>query len=127
MFKDELGAKIIIEFCAPRVKTYLFKTDNDIEKEKAKGTNKCIIKRRRKIQDCYDSVFKNEIILRSQLRFKGDHQTIYTENVNKIAIGGNDNKKIPTYDKVHTCPHGTNVFKVCQIEQITLEKYLKDE
>ena len=46
MFKDESGGKIMKEFCAPRAKTYAYLIDDDIEKEKAKGTKKCVIKRR---------------------------------------------------------------------------------
>ena len=40
MFKDELGGKIMIEFCALRAKAYAFKLDDDTEKKKAKGTKK---------------------------------------------------------------------------------------
>ena len=46
MFKDELGGKIMKEFCAPTSKTYSYLMDDDSEKKKAKGTKKCIIKRR---------------------------------------------------------------------------------
>ena len=46
MFKDELGGKIMKEFCARRAKTYAYLMHDDSEKEKAKGTKKCIIKRR---------------------------------------------------------------------------------
>ena len=45
MFKDKLGRKIMIEFCALRAKAYVFKLDDDTEKKKAKGTKKCIVKR----------------------------------------------------------------------------------
>ena len=44
MFKDELGGKIMIQFCALRTKGYAFKLDNDNEVKKAKGTKKCIVK-----------------------------------------------------------------------------------
>ena len=44
-FKDELGGKIMTEFCAPRAKAYAYKLDDDTEHKKAKGTKKCIIKR----------------------------------------------------------------------------------
>ena len=37
LFKDELGAKIMTEFCALRAKTYAYKLDDDIEFKKAKG------------------------------------------------------------------------------------------
>ena len=65
MFKYELGGKIMKEFCAPRAKRYSYLKDDDSEEEKAKGTNKCIIKCRIKFKDYYDSVFENKTILRS--------------------------------------------------------------
>ena len=37
MFKDELGVRIMKEFCAPRAKTYAYLIDDNIEKKKAKG------------------------------------------------------------------------------------------
>ena len=79
MFKDELGGKIIKEFCASRSKTYSYLMDDGIEKKKAKGTNKCIIKRRIKFKDYKDSLFKNITILSSQLRSKSDLHIVYTE------------------------------------------------
>ena len=79
MFKDELGGKIIKEFCAHRPKTYSYLMDDGIEKKEAKGTNKCILNRRIKFIDYKDSVFENKTILRSQLRFKSDLHIVYTE------------------------------------------------
>ena len=46
MFKDELGRKIMKEFCALRAKTYAYLMEDDSEMKKAKGTKKCVIKRR---------------------------------------------------------------------------------
>ena len=51
MFKDELGGKIMKEFCAPRAKTYAYLMDDDSEKKKNKETKNCIIKRRIKFED----------------------------------------------------------------------------
>ena len=45
LFKDELGGKIVTEFCAPRAKAYTYKLDDDTEHKKAKGTKKCAVKR----------------------------------------------------------------------------------
>ena len=81
MFKDELGGKIMKEFWAPRAKTYSYLMDDDIEKKEAKGTNKCVIKRRIKFKDYTDSLFKNKTILRSQIRFKSDLHIVYTEEI----------------------------------------------
>ena len=39
-FKDELGGRIITEFCALRAKAYAYKLDDGTEHKKAKGTKK---------------------------------------------------------------------------------------
>ena len=44
MFKNELGGKIIKEFCAIRAKTYAYLMDDDIETKIAKGVKRCAIK-----------------------------------------------------------------------------------
>ena len=123
MFKDELGGKIIKEFCALRAKTYAYLMDDDSEKKKAKGTKKCIIKHRIKFEDYKDSLFNNNTILRSQLRFKSDLHNVYTEEVNKIALNSNDDKRLQTFDRVTTYPYETNAFKVCESEMMEVEKY----
>ena len=46
MFKDELGWKIIKEFCALKAKTYVYLMDNDIETKKDKKVKRFVIKRR---------------------------------------------------------------------------------
>ena len=51
-----------------------------------------------------DSLFINKTIMRSQLRFKSDHQNVYTEDVNKIARNSNDNKRLQTFDRITTSP-----------------------
>ena len=127
------------KLCGPRAKTHPYLIDcydddddddydkNKITNKKTKGTNKCIIKRRIKLKDYYDSVFENKTIIRSQLRFKSDHHTVYTEEANKTAISSNDDKRIQTYDKVTAYPHRASVFKVCAVEQTALKNYLKNE
>ena len=60
-FKGELGGKIMIEFCALRAKTYAFLLDDGIEKKKAKGTKKCVMKREimfEHYKDCLYSMIK---------------------------------------------------------------------
>ena len=119
MFKDELGGKIMKEFCALRAKTYTYLMDDDSEKKKAKGIKKYIIKRRLMFGNYKDSLFNNKNILKSQLRFKSDHHNEYTEEVNKIALNSNDDKRLQTYDRVTTYSYGTNVFKVCESEKLS--------
>ena len=45
LFKDEIGGKIIKEYCALRAKPYSYLIGDDSEVKKAKGTKKCVIKR----------------------------------------------------------------------------------
>ena len=66
-----------------------------------------------------DSLFNDKIILKSQQIFKSDHHRVYTEEVNKIALSSNDDKRIKTFDKVTTYPYGTNAIKVCDSEMLS--------
>ena len=119
MFKDELVAKIMIEFCALRPKTYTYLMEDDSETKKAKRVKTCVIKRRLMFESYKDSLFNNNTILRSQLGFKSDHHNVYTEEVSKIALNSNDGKRLQTFDRVKTYPYGTNIFKVCESEMLS--------
>ena len=44
--KDELGGKIMIKFVRLRAKTHSYLIDDGSEDKKAKGTKKCVIKKR---------------------------------------------------------------------------------
>ena len=123
MFKDELGGRIMKEFCALRAKTYSYLMDDNSEVKKSKGTKKCVIKRRLMFENYKDSLFNNKTILKSQLRFKSDHHNVYTEEVNKIALNSNDDKRLQTFDRVATYPYGTNAFKVYESKMVMI-KYL---
>ena len=123
MFKDELGRKIMIEFCALRAKAYVFKLDDDTEKKKAKGTKKCIVKRELILKNYMDSLFNNEVIIKSQQRFRSDHHRVFTEEVNKIAVSSNDDERLQTFDEVTTFPDGTNVFKLCESEMLSKNRW----
>ena len=90
--------------------------DDDSEKKKAKRIKQCIVKRRRMSGNYKDSLFNNKTILQSELRFKSDYHDVYTEEVNKIALSSNDDKRLQTFDTVTTYPYGTNAFKVCESE-----------
>ena len=46
--------------------------DDDSEHEKAKGTKKCVIKRRLIFENYTDCLFNDKNILKSQRRFKSD-------------------------------------------------------
>ena len=50
---------------------------------------------------------------------------MYTEEVNKIALSSNDDKRIQKFDKVTTYPYGTNAFMVCENEML-LKKIIEN-
>ena len=68
-----------------------------------------------------DCLFNGEVILKSQQIFKSDHHKVYTEEVNKIALSSNDDKRLQTHDKITTYPYGTNAFKVCESEMLMVK------
>ena len=116
MFKDELDGKIMTEFWTLRAKAYPYRLDDDTEKKKAKGTKKCIVKWEITFTNYVDCLFKNEVIIKSQQRFRSDHHRVCTEEVNKIAVSSNDHKRIQTFDKVTTYPYGTNVLRYVKMK-----------
>ena len=124
MFKDDLRGKIMIECCALRAKVYAYLMQDGSEHKKAKGTKKCIIKREIMFKNYKGALFNDEIILKPQQRFKRDHHKVFTEEVNKIALSSNDDKRLQTYDKVTTHPYGTNLFKVCEMRYVLLKKII---
>ena len=92
--------------------------DDNSNKKKDKGTKKCVMKRILKFNDYKQCLFKNKIILKSKQRFKSEAYNVYTEQINKIAVSSNDDKRLPTFDKITTYPYGTNAFKVCEKEML---------
>ena len=79
------------------------------------------------LEDYKDSLFNDEIILKSQQRFKSDCHNVYTEEVNKIALSSNDDKRLQAFDKVTTYPYGTNAFKVCESKMMIVKDYFVEK
>ena len=106
LMKDELGGKIVTEFTTLRPKTYSYLTDDGKEDKKAKGTKKCVIKRMIKFNDYKNCLLKDEALSKSQKRFISKKRDVYTENINKIALSNNDDKRIVSSDKITSYPYG---------------------
>ena len=69
-----------------------------------KGTRKCVIKRRLMFENDKDCFFNEKIVLKSQQRFKSDYHEVYTEEVNKIALSSDDDKRLQSFDRITTYP-----------------------
>ena len=99
LFKSEWGGEIMIEFVGLRAKTYAYWMGDDSKHKKAKGTKKCVMKRGLMVKNYKDCLSNDKTILKSQQRFKSDCHNLYTEQINKIALSNNDDKRLQTFDK----------------------------
>ena len=108
LMKDELGEKIITEFVTLKPKTYSYLINNCKEHKKDKGTKKHVIKIIIKFNDYKNCLLKDEVILKSQQRFISKKHDVYTENINKIALSNNDDKRIVSSDKITSYPYRYN-------------------
>ena len=45
-----------------------------------------------------------EVVLKTQQRFKSGHHKVYTEEVNKIGLSSDDDKRLQTFDGIETYP-----------------------
>ena len=106
MIKDELGGEIIKEFVTLRPKNYSYLTDDSNEDKKAKGTKKCVIKKMIKFDYYKKCLLNDKAILKSQQRFISNKHDVYTENVIKIALSNNDDKRIISSNKFTSYPYG---------------------
>ena len=106
LMKDELGGEIITEFTALRPKIYSYLTDNDKIGKKAKGTKKCVINKMIKFNDYKKCLLNGEIIFKSQQRFISNKHDVFAEDVNKIALSNDDDKRIVSPDKISSYPYG---------------------
>ena len=122
LFKDELGGKIMTEVVALRPKAYAYLDDDgNKHKKSTKGTKRCVIKQKLMFQNFKNCLFNNKTVYRSQERFKSYNHDVYTEEVNKIVLSSNDDKRLQTFDRIITYPYRTNTFEVCESEMLTLK------
>ena len=71
-----------------------------------------------------DCLFNDKILLKSQQIFKSYHHKVYKEEINKIALSRNGDKRLQTSDRIKTYPYGTNAFKVCESEMLMVKRFI---
>ena len=113
------------EFCRLRAKTYSYLIDDDSEVKKSKGTKKCVINWGIMFENYTDCLFNDKIILKSQQKFKSIYHKMYTEEVNKITLSSDDDKRLQTFNRVTTYPYGTLAVKVCENEMAVRDFFVK--
>ena len=108
LFKHELEGKIETEVVALKPKIYPYLMDDGSDHKKARRTKKCVIKQTLMFENYKDCLFNNKTKYRSQEIFKSYYHNVYTEEVNKIALSSNDDKRLQTSGRITTYPYGTD-------------------
>ena len=60
----------------------------------------------------------NKLILKAEQRFRSEKHNVFTEEINKIALSSNDDKRIQWINSIETYAHGTSKDLVCKKEEI---------
>ena len=108
MFKDEAGGEIIEEFVGLWAKLYSYKMLHGNEEKKCKGVKKPVVKKTIQFEDYKRCLFTGKEQLRTMNVIRSHRHNIYTEEVNKVALSANDDKRVISKDGIHTLAHGHN-------------------
>ena len=107
MFKDEAAGKQIEEFVGLRAKLYSYKVLGETDgHKKCKGVKKNVVKKSITHDDYKDCLLTRRKHLRSMNVIRSHLHEIYTEEVNKVALSADDDKRVIREDGVHTYAHG---------------------
>ena len=91
--------------------------------EKKKISVDCLEKDQRKF------IEKNKLILKSDQISKSEKHKVFAEEINNIALGSNDDKRIPSIDSTETYAHGMNkdlIWKKEKIKRVNILKQYKN-
>ena len=58
-------------------------------------------------------------------RFKIERHNVFTEEINKIALSSNDDKRMQSFDSIETYAYGTSKDLVSEKEDIKCNKIIK--
>ena len=106
MFKDETAGKVIKEFVGLRAKLYSYKMDEGKENKRCKGIKKAVVERTIRHEDYKTCLKTGREQLRRQNIIRSYEHTLYTEEVNKIALSAADDKRYLLKDTYDTLAWG---------------------
>src|ERR1043165_5429652 len=105
MFKDEAAGKQIEEFVGLRAKLYSYRMAGEDHK-KCKGVKKNVVKNSLTHDDYRDCLFTKREQSRRMNVIRSHQHEIYTEEVNKIALSCDDDKRVVMDDGISTLAYG---------------------
>ena len=78
------------------------------------------------LRENHKEFMKNKkLMLKSQQRFRSEKHNIFTEEVNKIALSVNDDKRVQSIDSTERYTYGTRKNLVCKKEEIKCNNIIK--
>ena len=92
----------MVTFCALRTKTWVYLMCDGSKRRKAKTIKKCVTKRRIIFKNYTDCLFNDKTILKCQQRFKSDCHEVHTEEIQKVALSSNNDKRLQTFNGITT-------------------------
>ena len=93
-------------FTGLRAKAYATKMDDGVEVKKCKGISKVITKNDIAFEDYKDVLFNQTKQMRKMNVIRSHKHEIFTEEINKVALSGDDDKRIISEDRIHTLAYG---------------------
>ena len=105
MFKDEASGKQIEEFVGLRSKLYSYRMAGEDHK-KCKGVRRNVVKKTITHDDYKDCLFTKKEQLRKMNVIRSHLHDIYTEEINKVALSADDDKRVIMEDGIHTLAYG---------------------
>ena len=102
MFKDKADGKVIDEFVGLRAKLYSYKIFEGEESKKCKGVKKSVVKKSIAHENYKKCLFTGKGQLRKMNVITSYKHEVYTEEIKKIALSPDDDKKHMLDDGVHT-------------------------
>ena len=105
LMKDECGGKILTEWVALRPKLYSFLTESG-EKQKAKGLKKSIKNKSLRHENFLKCLRTGKNQTRKQCLFRSRDHHIFTENMVKVALSCDDDKRIVLENGIDTLSLG---------------------
>ena len=77
-------------------------------KNKINHLEKYIIDVESRKEDKIEFIKTIKLILKTQQRFKSEKYIVFTEEINKIALSSNDDKRMQSTDSIETYAYGTS-------------------
>ena len=138
--------------CQIESKTYSYLKDKNNKDEKAKGAKKCVITELEDCKNCLEAAqFENKInhleknkidadslkedqkdfikinklVLKTQQKFRSEKHNVFNEEISKIALSSNYDKRIQSIDSIQTYAKGTSKDLICNNEEIKCSNIIK--